>query len=269
VDDKRARRAAGWRADPAHTLALSRRCAAIIAARFGAATLTVLRPDEAAWLTTKEKLGGRSPMWVTVTCALDAADYWPTYDEDACDDGGRGATLGVALRAVLHAATHGFTLRSARDVIAAAVAGTNVTTSPGYTAEFCAVLLHRALQEDLLPLARFAVDESALRALAARLDVLAEGADDEEEGVRDGDDDGVAQRAGAARGGAAGAAGEPAPAALRRCALASCAALEPHARAFRVCAGMCGGAVCYCSREHQKEDWKRHKKAGDGCGQKA
>jgi hypothetical protein len=51
---------------------------------------------------------------------------------------------------------------------------------------------------------------------------------------------------------------------LRRCALPDCGAVEPHPKAFKVCS-RCRGAV-YCSAAHQREDWRRHKRA-DGCKQ--
>jgi hypothetical protein len=46
---------------------------------------------------------------------------------------------------------------------------------------------------------------------------------------------------------------------LQQCALASCTARESHASQFKRC-GACR-AVCYCSREHQVEDWPSHKVA--------
>jgi hypothetical protein len=49
---------------------------------------------------------------------------------------------------------------------------------------------------------------------------------------------------------------------LRRCALPSCDAQEPHPKFFKLC-GRCRGVV-YCCPEHSKEDWKRHKRE-DGC----
>ena len=49
---------------------------------------------------------------------------------------------------------------------------------------------------------------------------------------------------------------------LRACALPSCAAVEPHPRAFKVCA-RCRSCV-YCGAEHQRADWSRHKRV-DGC----
>jgi hypothetical protein len=49
---------------------------------------------------------------------------------------------------------------------------------------------------------------------------------------------------------------------LRRCALPSCAAQEPHPKLFKLC-GRCRG-VAYCGAAHCAEDWKRHKRE-DGC----
>jgi hypothetical protein len=46
---------------------------------------------------------------------------------------------------------------------------------------------------------------------------------------------------------------------LQQCALAGCASSEVHASHFKRC-GACR-AVCYCSREHQVEDWPNHKAA--------
>jgi hypothetical protein len=48
---------------------------------------------------------------------------------------------------------------------------------------------------------------------------------------------------------------------LRRCALPSCGALEPHPKCYYLC-GRCRG-VAYCSAAHSKEDWKRHKREDD------
>jgi hypothetical protein len=49
---------------------------------------------------------------------------------------------------------------------------------------------------------------------------------------------------------------------LRRCALPSCDAQEPHPKLFKLC-GRCRGAA-YCCAAHSVEDWKRHKRE-DGC----
>jgi hypothetical protein len=49
---------------------------------------------------------------------------------------------------------------------------------------------------------------------------------------------------------------------LRRCTLPSCDAQEPHPKLFKLC-GRCNAAA-YCCKEHQTEDWKRHKRE-DGC----
>jgi hypothetical protein len=49
------------------------------------------------------------------------------------------------------------------------------------------------------------------------------------------------------------------PEQLRRCALPSCGATEPHPSCFKHC-GACK-TVVYCSKVHQAEDWARHKPA--------
>ena len=55
----------------------------------------------------------------------------------------------------------------------------------------------------------------------------------------------------------AAAAADLAAGRLQRCALAGCAASESHVSQFKRC-GACR-TVCYCSREHQVEDWPSHK----------
>ncbi len=49
---------------------------------------------------------------------------------------------------------------------------------------------------------------------------------------------------------------------LRACALPECGATEPHPKTFKLC-GRCG-RVAYCSKEHQQQDWRRHKRE-DSC----
>jgi hypothetical protein len=49
---------------------------------------------------------------------------------------------------------------------------------------------------------------------------------------------------------------------LRRCALPACGAQEPHPKLFKLC-GRCH-ATAYCCKQHQTDDWKRHKRE-DGC----
>jgi hypothetical protein len=46
---------------------------------------------------------------------------------------------------------------------------------------------------------------------------------------------------------------------LRACALPGCGATEPHPKLFKLCA-RCRRAA-YCSAAHQREDWRRHKRA--------
>jgi hypothetical protein len=49
---------------------------------------------------------------------------------------------------------------------------------------------------------------------------------------------------------------------LRRCALPSCDAQEAHPKLFKLCSRC--NATAYCCKQHQTEDWQRHKRA-DGC----
>jgi hypothetical protein len=49
---------------------------------------------------------------------------------------------------------------------------------------------------------------------------------------------------------------------LQTCALPACDAKEPHPRFFKCCSRC--RSVFYCSQEHQREDWKRHRRA-DQC----
>jgi hypothetical protein len=49
---------------------------------------------------------------------------------------------------------------------------------------------------------------------------------------------------------------------LRTCTLPACGATEPHPRFFKCCSRC--RSVFYCSQEHQREDWPRHR-AADRC----
>jgi hypothetical protein len=97
-----------------------------------------------------------------------------------------------------------------------------------------------------------AADETALRQLAERHKAVHERIVREmPEDARD--TDAKQQQA---------AAADAARHGLRRCALPSCDAQEPHPKLFKLC-GRCSG-VAYCGKQHQTEDWKRHKRE-DGC----
>ncbi len=56
---------------------------------------------------------------------------------------------------------------------------------------------------------------------------------------------------------AAGASAAAAPE-RRACALPSCGAREAHVSHFKLCSAC--KTVVYCSKAHQAEDWKRHRK---------
>ncbi len=97
-----------------------------------------------------------------------------------------------------------------------------------------------------------AAEETALRQLAERHKAVAERNNPD---VTKQVDDFFAMRQQAA-------AADAARHGLRRCALPSCGAQEPHPKLFKLC-GRCRGAA-YCGAAHCAEDWKRHKRE-DGC----
>jgi hypothetical protein len=120
-------------------------------------------------------------------------------------------------------------------------------------------LLIHALSEDadLLPSLRATcglapAEETALRQLEARVKAERERVWPE---LLARTEQGVAQ-------GKQTAAADTARHGLRRCALPSCGAQEPHPKLFKLC-GRCRGAA-YCCAAHSAEDWKRHKRE-DGC----
>jgi hypothetical protein len=93
--------------------------------------------------------------------------------------------------------------------------------------------------------------EAALRRLQARLPTEAEVRDEEQRGEN------PATGAWQER-----AAADMARHGLNTCALPTCDAKEPHPRFFKCCS-RCRN-VFYCSQEHQREDWPRHRRA-DRC----
>jgi len=228
-----------WRDDDPQ-LQPSRRCAAILAARCDANTLLVLRPDEEVWMCS-DKIGLRSPFYALVSCALDAAMYWPPVLREP---GAQGATfLAAAVRALVHANSHDFTMRLTREPTVTIRLGESTTS-------LCGKLFDILQLHDLLPLVRDAVsDEAALHALGASLTARFRSeplfANPE------------AQLESHVKRMAALAAAHG----LQPCALPECGATEPHPQAYKRCS-RCNAAK-YCCREHQMADWKRHKR--DGC----
>ena len=220
-------------------LQAARRCATILLARCEAHTLLVLRPDEEAWMAAQ--IGQRSPYYVLVSCASQAAKLWPPALRAP---GAQGATLlAAAVRALVHAHAHEFSMRLTRD--------TSVTIRlTSTTASMCGRFFEVLQQFDLLPLVLGSCDEAAVHALGSSL--LSQF---QSEPLFSNLPEQLASHVEklTARVAAHG---------LRPCALPACGAMEPHPQAFKLCA-RCKAAK-YCCQEHQVEDWKRHKRE-DNC----
>jgi hypothetical protein len=227
-----------WRdGDP--QLQPSRRCGAILTARCNAHTLLVLRPDEEVWLCSKD-IGWRSPFYTLVGCALDAAMYWPPALREP---GAEGATLlAASVRALVHAHAHDFSLRLTRNPQVTIQLGAASTS-------LCGKFFDMLQLHGLMPLVcdpSSISDEAAVRALGSSLIAQFQSeplfADAEKQLMSH------VERL-AARAAAHG---------LMSCALPVCGAKEPHPQAFKLC-DRCKH-VRYCCREHQIDDWKRHKR---------
>ena len=229
-----------WRDDDPQ-LEPSRRCGAILAARCNANTLSVLRLDEEVWMCSKE-IGMRSPYYTLVRCGLAAAMYWP---HALRAPGAEGATLlAAAVRSLMHAYAHDFSLRLTRDPAIKIQLGDT-------TASLCGKLFDMLQLHGLIPLVRDAVnDEAALQALSSSLIKKFKS-----EPLFSGCEEQLASyvKLFSARAEALGQV---------QCAMPSCGATEPHPHAYKRCI-RCKKAR-YCCREHQLEDWKRHKRE-DGC----
>jgi hypothetical protein len=218
-------------------VSLAQRCLALYHARWRAGTLFTPSPEELAHLLTLRQ----SPACAAdhyIDCAEDAVCYWPPLrtpaDEDARLYGVCGAlqmTLAIHARDDSQLSADSVLLTGLRLVLA------------GLREEDAAVgTLHRLQATCGLS----AADLTALSALAMRSDPDA--------------------AAGITAAGIAGmrrlAAADVARHGLRRCALPSCGATEPHPKCYKLC-GRCRG-VAYCSAAHSVEDWKRHKRE-EGC----
>jgi hypothetical protein len=248
---------AGWASDAA-LLQLAARCLAALAARQRDGTLFTLRADEAAYF---EDPGSDVPPRlfaadVFVCAAVEALTTWPWPTQRAAAEERLRAMHG-ALRAALQMDALSHTERCRRS-------GRPWMEEPLNT-KSVRQLLDMALDArgELLRQLRAecgmtAEEEEALRTLAARnSDVIAR---------TPGAADAVA--AASMAGMQAFAAADVARHGLRACALPGCGAVEPHAKAFKVCSRcrrpVYRPTVRGCAA-HQQQDWRRHKREGDGC----
>jgi hypothetical protein len=246
TDDMEAFQAACRKDD--QVLLLSQRCQAIMSARWRAGSLFALTPQEYAYFFAWQSQHPNSAGASMVICAM---SQWPAPRTPA-EQEAHTHHVHDGLLALLALAWHGFpdavqspitfhfnadhfsiqSIRAANKLLAAvfndAAAGllTRLRATCGLTLADEAALRHLAFF-----FKRFA-NESMQRARDLAIEMQANGAAD------------VARHG------------------LRRCALPSCGATEPHPKLFKLC-GRCRGAA-YCCAAHSAEDWKRHKRE-DGC----
>jgi hypothetical protein len=236
-----------WADDAPHR-ALSQRCLELLQGRWRAGTLLALTPDEDAYLSLDGATAYAMGAELYASTVMDAYTIWQP-PRTAEERRSRLHAVYGALRGMLeldargyfqHCPETGMLLHSPRPAMQQAMS----------------VLLDLALDtSDLFGVAEAlrrvhlsAVEEAALRDLARRFkyDYAAHRSND-----------GMVQRTLQARGEA-----DVARHGLRACALPECAATEPQPKTFKLCARC--QRVVYCCKEHQTEDWRRHKRA-DGC----
>jgi hypothetical protein len=243
-----------WREDTAHTLELSREVAALLAARHAAGAFYTASAEEVAWAALGgESLGGSGGGGLLLlTTASHLLQRWPAALQRSAE-GRRLLALAVRVMADVDARGH---------MARCAVSGVALPPSERYTNTAQMLSLRLQASADAAALTRAACDAAALASLRARTEALARAPGGPLGALGTGlaysaalaaDYDRLAARAGEDR----------EQHGLRRCAMPSCGAAEPHAKAFKVCSRC--RAACYCCVEHQHEDWKRHKRAGDGC----
>jgi hypothetical protein len=209
--------------------------------------------DDAAALTALDTLGEEA----LLAAAAEAVSAWPAptslEEVHLLATGVRGAldaALALDARRALEPALR--QRKAARAALAGLFAGVLGVESASDAENADAARLLRALRgvQDGLSSA----DEAALRRLEARVAPLLR----LDELLR-WDVDGLAE----AR---ARAAADVARHGLRACGLPDCAKTEPQPRVFKLCS-RCRG-VAYCGAEHQRADWRRHKRV-DGCAASA
>jgi hypothetical protein len=223
-----------WRADERALLSLAQRCLALYHARWRAGTLFTLSPEERAFFANKESpVQTSAEEYIRVT--QQAVICWPPLRAPAEEQARLHGVYG-ALRAALEMDARddlqlsGYTMMVLGKMLTdlredSAAGGTllqRLQTSCGLSVADVAALCTLATQSHI---------EGA--AVAAKLAALRERA-----------------------------AADVARHGLRRCALPSCGATEPHPKCYKLCGRWRG--VAYCSPAHCVEDWKRHKRE-EGC----
>jgi hypothetical protein len=249
---------AAWHNDT-RVQALSQRCLAHCHSRWAAGTLLALTPEEAAFFSGhwRPNFAGAEVYLLSAEAAL---LLWPpsrTAEEEEARVRGVLGALRVTLELDARgdwdryprldtrsfAAYRGNAASSESNPAVLAKTAHRLLSSLRGGAERGAALLHRMRESGLLP-----AEEVALCQLQLKLNTLIT----HDVGVQLTParyDAGMRQLA----------AADVARHGLRRCALPSCDAQEPHPKLFKLC-GRCRGAA-YCCPGHSKEDWRRHKRA--------
>ncbi len=238
--------AAIWREDP-QLLVAARRALDILRARWCAGSLFNFTPEEEAFFGESDTTfhhehwdikGTGADLYIT--CAAQTLDCWPPPSTRA-DEMARLHDIHNALRAALQLCAP-----------LLGVGGSRCFAFPPHTLAMLHSLTARLHRGILHPLrcdcGLTLVDETALRRLAPMVNRSIGEVD-----RQFAEDDAACAKA---------AAADVARHGLRRCALPSCNATEPHPKRYKLC-GRCRG-VAYCSAAHSAEDWKRHKRE-DGC----
>jgi hypothetical protein len=245
-----------WREDTAHTLQPSREAAALLAARHAAGSFFLASAEEVAWAALGDMSPGSDAALMLVQLLGQALTRWPVALRRGAE-GQRLLRLTVRVMAEVDARGH---------VARCAISGAALPSTAQYGSTAHALTMRLQAVPECVALARDACDAAALDSLRARFLRFLDAAGGPLGAVGAAGLLGAASLASLAAGYgsvAARAGADREAHGLRACALPACGAREPHARAFKVCARC--RAACYCCAEHQREDWKRHKRDGDGC----
>jgi hypothetical protein len=250
VDDPRKLRN-DWADDAPHR-ALSQRCLELLQGRWRAGTLLALTPAEDAYLSLDGVTAYAMGAELYASTVEDAYTKW-RLPHTAEERRSRLHALYGALRGMLELDARGHFQRCPETGMllhsplpAMQQAMSTLLDLALDTSDFGRGIL--GIAEALRRAHLSAAEEAALRDLARRFkyDYASHKRTDD-----------MVQRALQARGEA-----DVARHGLRACALPECAATEPQPKTFKLCARC--QRVVYCCKEHQTEDWRRHKRA-DGC----
>jgi hypothetical protein len=250
--DRAVRGGAAWHDDADVLLPWAQRCMNGLHARWRAGTLFTLTPEERAFCAGMGMPPLRAMGAESYICqATEALNLWPPA-RTAAEEEARVRGLHGALQLVLQLEARGY-LRPGALLDATEL-------KKGFLRTVAGVIGFSVARPELMQQMRALcglsqADVMALTLLGARLqppeEVTAWMQQAMAGELRDDDDLNDRAAADVARHG------------LRACALPECGAVEPQPKVFKLCS-RCRGVV-YCSAAHQQQDWRRHKRAEDGC----